>query len=395
MVMKSRWLGVLLSALLLSVPAALAEEQGETEKTDRFSYDKGLKFESGDGRFGFTINNRAQIRFTEEQPDEGESESAFRIRRYKFKIEGFAFRHWKFKLQTNFASGSVRGNNDALLEDVEFQYSKHRLLQPWLGQGKAFFGRQELTSSGNLQFVDRSIASERFAAKRHIGVGLVGLDQDSRFEYNLGVYNGEGINRVDNPGDGLLAVGRAVWTPLGKVGLAESAFDYPESSRLAVGASAYSNKLEATTTNELVVVTDPGTGLPTGEVDTVTVQLLPQRDVVRGGVELAYKLRGFNAVAEWYTESQETDGAADADTDGGYAQVAYLFPGRRFEVAGRYSVISPDVSGPSADLTEEGVAVSYYLLEHLYKIQGDYRRLGNDATDADTDEFRLQFQFVF
>jgi hypothetical protein len=194
----------------------------------------------------------------------------------------------------------------------------------------------------------------------------------------------------------MLAVGRFVYTPLGKVGLAESSLDYPETSRLAVGVSGYSNKIEATTTTELVVVTDPLTGLPTGEVDQVVVPDQPQRDVVRAGAELVYKRKGVNAVAEYYTETVETEGAPDADTDGWYAQVGYLFPGRKLEVAGRYSVISPDVAGASTDRTEEGVALSYYISEHTYKVQGDYRRLADDANPAaDTDEIRLQMQFVF
>jgi phosphate-selective porin len=311
-------------------------------------------------------------------------------------MEGHAFHDWEFKLQTNVASGSVLGENDRLLEDAYLQYTKYGMAQPWLGQGKAWFGRQELISSGKLQFVDRSIASERFAAKRHVGVGLVGITESDTFEYNVGIYNGEGLNKKDNPGGDFLYVGRVVYTPFGEYKLSESAFDYPESSKLAIGISAFRNTAPATTRTELQVVTDETTGLPTGEIVEISLPDDPETDVDRLGLEIAYKIRGFNAIGEYYTETAEPDGGSDSDTDGWYAQLAYLFPNRKLEVAGRYSEISPDTAGPSADLSEAGVAVSYYLSEHDYKIQADYRVLGNDvAPDADADELRLQMQFVF
>ena len=51
---------------------------------------------------------------------------------------------------------------------------RNPLAVPWIGQGKAFFGRQELTSSGRQQFVDRSNVNTRFAAGRDQGIGLTG-----------------------------------------------------------------------------------------------------------------------------------------------------------------------------------------------------------------------------
>src|SRR6185295_13326213 len=201
----------------------------------------GFQFQSADGRHQMEINNRVQVRFTQANPDVGDSEGAFRIRRYKFKIDGKVYDHWKFRLQVNFASGSVAGENEKLLEDAYFQYTAKHWIQPWLGQGKAWFGRQELTSSGKQQFVDRSIASERFAASRQTGVGIVGQNSEKTFEYDLGVFNGEGINKKDNPGGDYMVVARAVYMPFGEYKLEESALDAPESSKLSVGLAVLTN----------------------------------------------------------------------------------------------------------------------------------------------------------
>ena len=47
-----------------------------------------------------------------------------------------------------------------ILEDAEVWWAKYPMATVWVGQGKAYFGRQELTSSGRQQFVDRILMSE-------------------------------------------------------------------------------------------------------------------------------------------------------------------------------------------------------------------------------------------
>ena len=69
------------------------------------------------------------------------------------------------------------------------------------GQFKAPFGRQELTSSGNQQFVDRSIASVLFAPARQIGLQIggqfgFGTAVPDMITYAGGIFNGNGINRT-------------------------------------------------------------------------------------------------------------------------------------------------------------------------------------------------------
>ncbi|MCI0611523.1 hypothetical protein L0244_00895, partial [bacterium] len=44
---------------------------------------------------------------------------------------------------------------------------------------------------------------------------------------------------------------------------------------------------------------------------------------------------------------------------------------------------------------EYGVALGYFYNKHNYKLQGDYRRLENEAAGTQFDEFRVQLQFIF
>ena len=393
-----RWIGwvpVLLAVLAFPVLADEGSDQGEEPLEGHLSYTPrgGLVVESSDGSFKFHLSNRVQFRYTYESPEVGDSKGSFRLRRFKFKMDGHAFTHWKYKLQVNFASGTVEGDNDSLLEDAVVKYTKHHWAQPFMGQAKTFFARQALTSSGKQEFVDRSIVTSGGGAEvaRQIGIGLVGRDKKKRFEYNLGIYNGDGansVNKKENENDEYLIVGRVVWTPFGEYKLDEVALDRPESSKLAVGIKGASDTL----TRDF----DPD---DTGPLVPVSVDL----DVVGFGAELAYKIHGFVLNAEWFT----VDTDVPETGPGGmidivkveralyYAQLGYLFRSN-VEVAGRYAVIDPDVSGPSEQVTEAGVAVSYYIRGHDYKVQSDYRRIELDADPTrDTDEVRFQFQFVF
>ena len=328
-----------------------------------------------------SVYNRFQGRYTLVQPEVGDDVGSFRIRRFHTIFEGTIYKVWKGKLQVNWTgtdlvtdvtqSGTtvsrsrIRG---PVLDDAELQWAKYPLATVWVGQGKVFFGRQELTSDTRLQFVDRSIASERFSVKRDQGIALIGQNRTKLFEYQAGLYNGNGPNQASNDNKQYGSVQRLVFTPFGELPLAESSHDYPDTPKLAIGGEAWQNTL--------------GTGTS-------------ERDVTRYGAELAFKVKGLNAFGEYYTETIDPVAGGDQDADGYYAQVGYLLPNLNLELAGRYALVSPDVTGPSQDQKETGVATSWYWDKHNHKIQADYRILKDERTDREDKEFRVQLQLIF
>lgn len=348
----------------------------------------GFKFPAGE----VSLSNRVQARFTHAEAASGPDIDSFRIRRAKTAIEGRIYEDWRFKLQANWVGGSVvesvtfdpttqtlrpTAGRGAVLEDAEIWWARHPLATVWMGQGKAFFGRQELTSSGKQQFVDRSVFSGRFFPGRDQGVGLIGVNQGKTFEYNLGIYNGNQLNRAANDNDEFMYIGRAVWTPFGEYKLEESSLDYPTTPKLAIGVGFLENTTgtETSTSNSKV-------------------------DVSRVGAEVAFKLRGFNLVGEYVQEESEPQVAGGTtDIDGFYAQAGYLFPTQKFELAGRYSEFSSDdtISSTFPDLTETGGALSWYFAKHNHKLQADVIEVERDTGSGPvkTTEARLQLQLVF
>ena len=148
------------------------------------------------------------------------------------------------------------------------------------------------------------------------------------------------------------------------------AFDYPDEPKLAIGGAVYQNTFTGGSGEDL-------------DVDVI-------------GVEAAFKVRGFSTVAEYFDIESDLAGN-DNEIDSGYVQAGYLFPNKKFEVAGRYAFTDPDDAASGLDeLRTVGVAVSYYFSKHDYKIQADIRDIDNRTSDGeDETEARVQIQFSF
>ncbi len=309
--------------------------------------------------FSLTMAARLQLRFTYDNPDVGDNIGSFTIRRGRLSLGGSAWEHFRYAMQLELSGGSV----NIIDANISHQFSPLATLR--VGQAKAFFGRQQLNSSGNLHFVDRTIVDGRFSGQRQNGIALHGQNEGRTFEYGIGIHNGNGIN-VANNNDSYMIAGRAVLTPFGAYAPAESAFDYPDSPRLAVGVGGLRNTT--------------GTGAN-------------ETDITRINVETAFKLQGFNVTAELYWEDAEPTGQESSRTLGWYVQPGFLLPNRRNELAARYAVISPDTP-TNTDQIEAGVAFSHYWAQHRAKLQADLRQIQNKLTDTKDMQFRVQMQLT-
>ena len=63
------------------------------------------------------------------------------------------------------------------------------------GQFKVPFGRQQLTSSGSQQFVDRALVSEQYYRGRETGVALWGVLGNNKLDWRVGMFNGNGLTQ--------------------------------------------------------------------------------------------------------------------------------------------------------------------------------------------------------
>lgn len=338
------------------------------------------------------ISNRIQARFTQQMPDDtvqlagtaakGESVGSFRLRRAKFKMDGWFYKkELTYEVQMNWTElgGSAPGN---ALEDVDINWdvSKKGAFQVKFGQFKVPFGRQELTSSGSQQFVDRSLVSNEFAKGRDTGVQVWGLAFRQRVDWRLGVFNGNGRTRPANDNSAYQFNGRVTFQPWGDAKFSESDFESVDKPLVAFGVGFDVNDMRNTNA-------DRSKNL--------------KRTVV--GADAVMKYKGLSLTGEYFDRTLDPQGPVkptDSDpasygSNGYYAQAGYLFAKRRWEVALRYGSWDPTDLKAGNDRTETGVALSYFYNKHNLKVQSDFRKIEDRAANTKDYELRVQTQFIF
>lgn len=100
--------------------------------------------------------------------------------------------------------------------------------------------------------------------------------------------------------------------------------------------------------------------------------------------------------ANWPEAAAPGASVTKFDSNGYFVQAGYLLDaGRKWEVVGRYGSFDPTDLRGGDDQTEIWGGINYYYNRHALKVQADFGRLENKATNVKNNEFRLQTQFIF
>ena len=109
-----------------------------------------------------------------------------------------------------------------------------------MGQYKVPYSRQRVVSSGNLQFVDRSIANGEFTLDRDVGLdirakNLFGVD---KLRYYAGVYMGEGHSSYAEGDFGMMHLARMEFLPFGMFkDYSEASLKWVKKPKPSIGAA--------------------------------------------------------------------------------------------------------------------------------------------------------------
>jgi phosphate-selective porin len=363
------------------------------------------------------ISNRVQVRYTHEFPDDispilpgtdaaGDSKGSFRIRRAKFKLEGWfwippqvapspqTLPKLSYEVQLNWAAvsanvGAQPANVGALLEDANIAWDpqgmgKFRIV---LGQYKVPFGRQQMISSGNQQFVDRSGVSDEYLRGRDIGVSVQGAVWNNKIEYRAGVFNGNGLNRPGNDNDKFQYNARLMWQPNGNQVLAQRAW---------VSGALYSEADFESTTVPLYAF---ALNFESNNFHGTTTGVDLKSNAF--GIDGVYKFKGFSTTGEYFFRRRTPETAAKFDSNGGYLQAGMMLNRfRTWEAAVRYGQRELSDLVNNDDIAEIRGGLNYYYRRHTLKFQMDFGQVktglgasnGNKRKDY---ELRLQSQFIF
>ena len=284
------------------------------------------------------------------------------------------------------------------------------------GKWKVPYHRARQESGFNLQFSDRTMASDFFDINRGTGVGLFGrFDCLSRpVNWEAAVFNGFQTQRF-LPGrsgelDRNLAVAARVSTDLvgeyGKDG--EPDLSFHECPAVRIGAAtAHTRVNKQDGLREFTALRVVDTGAPLASVLPGTVNMF---DVQLYSIDANFKYRGVSLLSEYYFRNlSRFDGAPIPDLfDHGFMLQAGSFVIReKLELLARWSRVVGDSSTlgtPNTSADEVAGGIAWYIKGHNLKMVFDVTHL-NGATVNSTAEnirprdvgwlFRTQFQLMF
>jgi hypothetical protein len=284
---------------------------------------------------------------------------AFSIPRLRMYMLGTVFKSWmRYKIEIEVASlrtDATTNINNGRVTDAYVEFAKSPYATLRAGQYKIPFGFEELNPDSRLEFIERSIASAKFAPVRDIGLTLSGQFFDKKFGYQVGVFNGAGQN---NPQDdrALLYDARIVYDPLGEYKMVEGAVDNPQTNQLHFGLAYRLGEV------------------PRG-LSSVGVFESPN-DEQALGFEFGWKLKRYSILGEYFTQTNEqvnptTAAGPDIDANGFDVEFGVFVVPTKQELALRYSVVESDEAVADAKQTEYRLVYGYYWKAHNMKLQAD------------------------
>lgn len=371
------------------------------------SFGKGLvNYVAQDSTFSVEIGARFQGQYSANWlTGDGTTKldgSNFFIRRARLKFDGFVYSpDLRYKLQLGFSNRDISGGSEftsdaeRMLLDAVLKWNFHGNWDLWGGQTKLPGNREELISSGSLQFVDRSLLNGHFALGREMGVQLyhdftIGDQLVIREAFSLS--QGEGRNVTTGNLGGLHYLGKLEVLPLGEF-IKEGEYEggdlarHPE-PKLAVGVS-YSFNHDAVRSESI------------GGDYLYIDQGFYETNISTFFLDAMFKYQGFSFMGEyavrtaedpWVRLSNETlTGDVIAEGSAVNMQTGYVFA-NDFELAGRFTHV--DMKHES-DQTQYTLGLSKYIVGHTLKVQTDLSYTQFEDSPQDDLMLRLQFEIQF
>ncbi len=384
---------------------ALFISLGAIAQIESSSFGKGLlNLKGKDDSWSMKVGARMQFLTTnswdiDANGDYERPESSMLIRRARLKFGGFAFTpKLKYKIELGLSNKDIGGaskytnNAPRYILDAVIKWNFYENFTLWAGQTKLPGNRERVISSGNLQFVDRSMLNKNFNIDRDLGLQLrhhFNLSDNFIVREAFALSQGEGRNVVKGNIGGHQYTGRIELLPFGKF---KSKGDYSgsdlkreEKPKLALGVTYNFNddsvKNKGSQGNYMFTNgKDDKSGFEKADVATIFVDGM-------------FKYQGFSLMGEYAKRTIADNSLAKIKTGNSTnLQAGYLFK-NNIEIAGRYTTVQFDKDNFNTNYYTLGL--SKYIVGHKLKVQTDISY--KDITGSKTGglEYRLQLDLHF
>ena len=296
----------------------------------------------------FDIRGRAHFDMAVHDEDETVLNDNVELRRARIGVNGTINEFWDGRIEYDFSEEGVSASDVRLRRSLPMG----RLI---IGQTKVPMGLNQLTSSNNMTFIERSSVSNIVPDSRRIGLSYHLSEGQNTFQtmvYTraLGDDKAEGNERVGG-------AARYVFNP-----------SLGNGQMLHLGGSVAVEDLGA---NNSVRFSDRPESRPAGvrlidtNDDNITDPIEDASSTFKYGLELAYQSGPFSAEAEYLSVEVDRRDNSDPTFDGFHVQASYVLTGEsRSYSGGSFGGISPSSSAgaweigarfSSMDLRDSGV----------------------------------------
>lgn len=309
-----------------------------------------------------TVAGYTQIRY--QALEETGKIDGFDIRRARLDVKGNISPYWGYRIQFDLAG-------TAKIIDAYAELKLNDYFNFTIGQSLIPLSLENLTSSSKFEMIEFAQAVDALAARgkdiignqngHDLGIQLGGtilkLKDRPVLDYRLGVFNGSGINTVDNNEAKDFAT-RLIVHPV---------------TGLDLGAALYNGSRFVP------------------EVKTGTVVTTPSKNVVRDryGFDLSYDLKNFSLRSEYIHGTDDT-----IDRDGYYVQGGYFFLDKKLQLLAKYDFY--DVNKAVAKNASTWVVLGANLnLNANTRIQFNYTFKQEEGPSIDNNFASVQAQIGF
>jgi phosphate-selective porin OprO and OprP len=291
--------------------------------------------------------------------DEKGKKDGFDIRRARIDLKGNITPWFSYRIQADLADKPklIDGYGEIKLADY---------FSVTAGQFKIPFSLENLTSSNKLEMIDRSQVVEALVARgkdvignqngRDIGIQVSGsflkINNQSLFEYRLGIFNGSGINVADTANEAKDIAGRLILTPI---------------KGFSVGGSFYNGWDKAI------------------KPDVAGKSQIRNRI----GLELSYATAKFSLKGEYISGKDGKTSRA-----GWYLQSGYFIIPQKLQGLVKYDVYDPNTSSPD-NISTNYVFGANYNFNSWSRLQVFYTIRQEQGTAVNNNIFSVQYQIGF
>jgi len=320
----------------------------------------------------------------------------FRLRRARVNLTGDFAEQFDFKMEGDFGQNDGTNNNRTAFSGTDIWLNWHQFpaAQIKIGQWKAPFGLDQLTSDTSLYTIERTLPTGAITPDRQIGVQLWGMpftniwpEQKDLLTYYAGIFNGNGKNTTVNDNNNFMYVGRLESTLFKDV--------FGKGSFLKLGADVLNSRDDKGTnisqSGNLLVNSD-------GSLSPFTLPGADERTA--WSVDAWLKLGPFDLIGEYLQEhvngrtvNEVPPGFADFTTDGYYVTAGYFLIPNKLQAVVQWQDLNPGQKGDDGLYSILG-GLNYYIHGNDLKLMVNYIHTWSDFRQANPEFGQDEFDQV-